>query len=350
MLTVLNAAGHTQKSSSSSSSSSWPPPDAFASIQGAGASAEERARVVLSLPAGPAAAPAHTGHALVLNKFPVHEGHMVIVSKQFRSQSAPMSLEDVTALWAWCVVLSALPPPPPILPSNPPLRPPTSPLSRSVVAVDGLGFYNGGFRSGASQPRRHMQVLPLGSLTEAYPSTLRGALTTPALAGVRVPLDAAIKGILEASRFAVTPGEPVPIPAYAGFVHGFAFLGGDAVSATAGEGGAAVHRVYQRLLAHVGLADAGAAAAASSSSSLPASPDADESSHNVVLTTRWMLVVPRSRESWAAGGGGAGVSVNALGYAGLLLARANSPAKAELEAAGPMAALKGCGVPPPGGR
>jgi ATP adenylyltransferase len=242
---------------------------------------------------------------------------MVIVTRRFRSQAAPMSVEDVTALWA------------------------------CVVAVDGVGFYNGGFRSGASQPRRHMQVVPLSSVAEGFPPALRGALTTTALAGVRLPLDAAVKGILEAKNFAVTPGEPVQIPAYAGIAHGFAFLGGDAARATAPEGGAAVFAVYKRLLAHAGLgrlaerAEA-ESAGASAAASIPASPEADDSSHNVVLTQRWMLVVPRSKESWGQAEGG--VSVNALGYAGLLLARSNSPARAELEAAGPMAALKGCAV------
>ena len=46
--------------------------------------------------------------------------------------------------------------------------------------------------------------------------------------------------------------------------------------------------------------------------------DDESRPYNLLLTRRWMLVVPRSREHWRR------VSINALGFAGSLLVRSRS--------------------------
>ncbi len=57
-----------------------------------------------------------------------------------------------------------------------------------------------------------------------------------------------------------------------------------------------------------------------------------DSAYNLLLTRRWMMVVPRTRERWGP------VSVNAVGFAGLLLARGD--AGEALSEAGPLTALR----------
>lgn len=91
--------------------------------------------------------PTHVG---LLNKFPVVEDHLLIVTRAFESQEDALGRADFEALW------------------------------RALGAGDGLGFYNAGAAAGASQPHKHLQVVPtpLGDGTERVP-------IEPLLAGAR---------------------------------------------------------------------------------------------------------------------------------------------------------------------
>jgi len=40
-------------------------------------------------------------HNLVLNKFPVVRGHVVVVTREFEPQADPLTEHDLAALWAW---------------------------------------------------------------------------------------------------------------------------------------------------------------------------------------------------------------------------------------------------------
>ena len=60
--------------------------------------------------------------------------------------------------------------------------------------------------------------------------------------------------------------------------------------------------------------------------------------YNLILTKRWMLLVPRSREHFA------GASVNSLGFAGALLVRTREE-MAQLRKEGPLKALAGVSFP-----
>lgn len=75
-------------------------------------------------------------HRLLLNKFPVLDDHLLIVTRDFVPQVGLLDEGDFQAL------LDAL------------------------VATDGLGFYNAGPVAGASQPHRHLQVVraPIGAV------------------------------------------------------------------------------------------------------------------------------------------------------------------------------------------
>jgi len=157
-------------------------------------------------------------------------------------------------------------------------------LLGSMDGVPTLGFYNGGPRAGASQPHKHLQVvrLPLGLGPEATP--LGAALA----AGVQLP-------------FAFAQ-EPLP--------------GDGSLAKRAG----AAHDRYLALRERCALRD-------------PAAP------YNLLLSADRMTLIPRREECWR------GISVNALGFAGSLLA-ANAAELSALRAAGPMEALRQTGMPP----
>lgn len=69
-------------------------------------------------------------HLLVLNKFPVIERHLLIVTREFEDQRAPLVVADFAA------------------------------LAGLLGSLGGLGFYNGGCEAGASQRHKHLQWIP----------------------------------------------------------------------------------------------------------------------------------------------------------------------------------------------
>jgi ATP adenylyltransferase len=168
-------------------------------------------------------------HYALLNKYPVTENHLLLVTRRFAPQEELLEADDFAALGAL------------------------------MADLDWLAFYNAGVIAGASQARKHLQFVP-----------------------TEVPLEPLI--------------ENGQLP----FRHAFAPLSGlDAM-----------HGVYRTLIAQ-----------------WPATP------YNLLVTRRWMLVVPRRQECYET------ISVNALGFAGSLYVRNN----AELEAvrrAGPMNVLR----------
>ncbi|TQV71492.1 phosphorylase [Aliikangiella marina] len=73
-------------------------------------------------------AEAGESHVCLLNKYPVINQHLLICTKDYQEQTAPLTIEDFNA---WYMGME-----------------------------DGIwGFYNGGVEAGASQPHRHMQLV-----------------------------------------------------------------------------------------------------------------------------------------------------------------------------------------------
>jgi sulfate adenylyltransferase (ADP) / ATP adenylyltransferase len=172
-------------------------------------------------------------HYVLLNKFNVLPHHLLIVTRRFEPQEAPLSAGDFGA------------------------------LSSCLAQLDWLGFYNAGRDAGASQARKHLQLVPLPEIP--------------------------IEPFLAA-------GGSLP------FEHAFAPLAPRSD----------LHAAYRDLLRWDGP-------------------------YNVLVTRRWMLVVPRSREHFQS------ISVNALGFAGSLFVRN----RAELELVrktGPMKVLREVGT------
>ncbi len=129
--------------------------------------------------------------------------------------------------------------------------------------LDVLSFYNSGRQAGASQPHRHLQALPLDKL----------------------PID----GIM-ASIPSYQPEQLPQLP----FKHLACKL--DLKSNDAGY----LFSLYQQMLSTLSLITSG---------------QENPAPYNLLMTRQWMLVVPRSE------GRPDGVAINALGYAGFMLAK-----------------------------
>jgi ATP adenylyltransferase len=176
-------------------------------------------------------------HFAVLNKFNVVDRHLLVVTHEFVDQNAPLTMADFEAL---------------------------------LVAMQGtrcLGFYNGGLIGGASQPHRHLQVVPLPMV--------------PATGGLPTPVDAVIgdEGVDASARCSGLP-----------FRHRLELIGADDFSPSGAPG---LHDLFFRFCSELGI-----------TRGVP---------FNFLVTPRWFMVVPRGDECFE------GISVNALGFAGSLL-------------------------------
>ena len=179
-------------------------------------------------------------HVFLLNKFNVVEHHLVIVTRHFEHQRTLLTRSDFEA------------------------------AALALKEIDGLAFYNAGKAAGASQPHKHLQIVPR---------------VDPELDGVP------IEPLLDA------------LP----FLHATRRL--DARSD--------LLETYRSLLRSV-AADPRIAAstAVEMEEEHPEGPgERQPFPYDLLLTRRWMLLVPRTREAID------GIQINSLGYAGAFLAK-----------------------------
>lgn len=178
-----------------------------------------------------------SGHVLLLNKYPVQPAHLLVISQQWQPQSGWIQAAD------WQAV--------------------------ATVAADtgGLWFFNSSATAGASQPHRHLQLLPR---RPQEPSC---------------PLASALEAQLE--------GAP-PWP--------WAYRLSRRFDAS---GGSDLPELYTRHCRALGLGS-------------PGEDPAPRHAYNLLFDDRWFLTVRRLREHCA------GFSVNGLGFAGYLLCTENA--------------------------
>ncbi|SDD72059.1 ATP adenylyltransferase [Cupriavidus sp. YR651] len=205
-------------------------------------------------------------HVALLNKFNVIEHHLLIVTRRFELQESLLTVADFAALLA------------------------------CMAEFGSLGFYNGGAAAGASQPHKHLQVVPL-PLAEAGPALPIGPL-------------------LESARITGTIGT---VPGLA-FANAFAPL--DIFAAPAREMACTLCERFRALLDAVGVR----------------AIDVDGGLHqsapyNLLIMPAGLLLVPRSSEFVE------GISVNALGFAGSLFVRDVAQMRV-IERLGPMRFLQ----------
>lgn len=208
-------------------------------------------------------------HAALLNKYNVLANHLLIITRAYEAQERWLTRADFEALLI------------------------------CLGEMDGLGLYNGGREAGASQPHKHLQIVPLPL----------------ASVGPAVPLE---------PLFDRTRGGSIKTVPELPFMHAVARTP-DAWWRSPGQGADAALETYHTLLEAVRIPVSGAF------QSVP---------YNVLMTRRWMWVVPRSQGVLNA------IPVNGVSYAGALLAR-DAADMAWLRRHGPLRVLASVGVPPP---
>jgi ATP adenylyltransferase len=202
-------------------------------------------------------------HYILLNKFYLLAGHLLLVTRRFERQERLLTIEDFAA------------------------------LITCLSEINGLGFYNGGIEAGASQPRKHLQFVPLPLAPESLDE---------------VPMERLVgSGSVLAFR------------------HAFSRIPQQATAT-------ALHALYRELLLCCGIS--GVAAAEGEFQSGP---------YNLLVRRSWMLIVPRSRPCFES------IPVNALGFAGSLFVRSQQDLE-RVRTVGPMQVLRAVAVPQDGTR
>jgi ATP adenylyltransferase len=185
-------------------------------------------------------------HIGVLNKFNVIDNHLLIITRQFEPQTRLLTQQDLGALWF------------------------------ALGEFPSLGFYNGGSEAGASQPHKHLQLIPL-PLLEDEPDT-------------------PISPLIEKAPLSSTPSTIKGLEYNHAWLrlHGIETLDQPSVTDY-------LETCYRLLLESIGI------------HALDTEQGQDQSSpYNLLMTRDWMMAVPRSAEHWN------GVSLNALAYVGSL--------------------------------
>ncbi len=171
-----------------------------------------------------------------------------------------------------------------------------------MAEFNGLGFYNGGEAAGASQRHKHLQMVPLPLAPK----------------GPEIP----IEPLLEDAKFLNGLGMISGFP----FLHVFARLPDD-ITSSSYNAAEKTFELYSAMLRKIGLE----------------TPDAkilkrQSAPYCFLVTRKWMLLVPRSREFFDS------ISINSLGFAGALLVR-NKEQMELLKRCGPMTALANVTIP-----
>lgn len=238
-------------------------------------------------------------HSFIFNKFNLVDDHMVIVTKEFESQLDPLTVKDMDAVW------------------------------KCIVDLGGLGFYNGGRLAGASQPHKHLQFLPL--------PLVPGAPYDLPIESILLPRDSSAKGSQSGSA---APSTSQPSPSYTSMGHlditthpSLPFYNlyapiPEALLASP-EMPTLLHRTYLQMLRM-------------------AEPVYEEHNveqpycFNMLLTKRWLLFVPRSKECID----NTTISINSMGFAGTLFVKSMEHLQV-VKDIGPMGVLKALTLPTP---
>ncbi|MBD1918623.1 MULTISPECIES: DUF4922 domain-containing protein [Cyanophyceae] len=201
-------------------------------------------------------------HLCLLNKYNVVDHHILIVTRAYEDQDSWLTLTDFEAL-ATC-----------------------------MAGIDGLAFYNGGRLAGASQPHKHLQIVPPPLCPDRSPLPLATVIADLALK----PND---------SNPVVSPRLP--------FHHAIA-----ALREGASPRGKTLLETYLALLTYLGV---------------DWSQPPQAFPYNLLITREWMMAVARQQDHYQS------IPVNSLGFAGSLLVK--NPEQLDLlKTLGPMTVLQ----------
>lgn len=219
-------------------------------------------------------------HFCLLNKFNVIDHHLLLITRSYEDQENLLTLADFAA------------------------------ASVCLAEIEGLVFYNAGQAAGASQPHKHLQLLPL-------PLTCTG----PSL-----PITPLLETAIAQNQTAQTSMSSIAIGTIAefSFHHAFVQLRVDwqtdplAAAQT-------MLTCYKALLQTVGIQGVGA-------------QQRQSAPYNLLMTRDWMLLVPRSQASSRS------IAVNSVGFAGMLLVRTEQQMQI-IQDCGPLTVLAEVALP-----
>ncbi|MDI3323407.1 DUF4922 domain-containing protein [Pontibacterium granulatum] len=201
-------------------------------------------------------------HVCLLNKFNVVDKHLLVVTRELESQQDKINRKDFNA------------------------------LARVMQDIDALAFYNGGKIAGASQPHKHLQLIPM-----------------PMEPFSELPFSEALNQL--------KPGHPNRSPDLK-FRHAGMQLPAGTFD-NVDRASEVLLTLYNQLREELAITDDGIQTTAP---------------YNLLITRKWMLMVPRSEESFE------GISFNSLAFVGALLVRSDEDGE-KLKANGLMNTLVG---------
>lgn len=170
-------------------------------------------------------------------------------------------------------------------------------VTLTLREIEGLVFYNSGKLAGASQRHKHLQLVPLPLVSQ----------------GVSLPISPWITDVCLKQEINTIPQFP--------FINAIAACP-DICSTNPLEIAPILLEKYQQLLTKMDLDP--------QKSGKPAP-------YNLLMTRQWMMVIPRSQESYK------NISINSLGFAGALLVR-NAEQMEQLKQIGPLTFLQKVGI------
>ncbi|KAL1941971.1 hypothetical protein VTO73DRAFT_6501 [Trametes versicolor] len=198
-------------------------------------------------------------YVILFNKYSVQPHHILMVTKEFQSQTSPLMPPDLVQAYLFLVAARK--------------------AGRKFFA-----FYNCGDLSGASQPHKHLQLIPVEDDGPPIEHLARGVKLE------QEDRPFALSSVPYANHVRRLPSSlPTTRPAALEPILTDAFLS---------------------------LLDLAISTVRRDGTYPPGPP-----SYNVVLTLEHMHVVPRRRETHVLAGTGEELSVNALGFAGMLLVK-----------------------------
>ncbi|TPX42524.1 hypothetical protein SeLEV6574_g05556 [Synchytrium endobioticum] len=206
----------------------------------------------------------HGTHNLLLNKFCIVRDHILLTTREFQNQYNPLNVEDFTAILE---IMKEMP--------------------------DTMTFFNCGDKSGASVLHKHVQIIPVDK------------------AGV--PMN----DLFSLLEITIPQGNPFVVPTLP-FAHAAAFLPLSLSAVSANPIDISIHSSLITSLYRSALLESFRNAGFDYTPFInPPDPTVElpnplPPSYNLVLTTRWMLIVPRRMEMWN------GISVNSVGFAGMV--------------------------------
>ncbi|CAG8520742.1 13687_t:CDS:2 [Ambispora gerdemannii] len=194
-------------------------------------------------------------YIVLMNKFVIVPHHILVVTKEFEKQTDPLFPRDLAAVWHYLVQFESRKP---------------------------LAFYNCGNNSGASQPHKHIQILPLPN---------------------DPPIDAYFNDVDRKSD------EIFDFPQFS-YIHHVIILNQEKIIGSSEETiGEYLSETYHSLY------DAMIESLRTRSDNNASANLVFPISYNFLMTTSWMIIVPRTCEKFRQ------VSVNSLGFGGMMLVK-----------------------------